>query len=550
MYGFLALLPLITATILMVLLNQPAKRALPLAWFVAAIIALFVWQLSPLYIAAFSFIGVLKGFEILLIIFGAILLLNTLKESGSIAIIQAGFSTVSRDIRVQVLIIGFLFCAFIEGAAGFGTPAALAAPLLVGLGVPPLGAAIVTLISNSTPVTFGAVGTPVAGAMASVDTLLHEASIPTTIFESVITQQSAFIHAISGLWIPLIAVSVLLYLYKREKAMQCIIQIIPFSLVTSISFLIPYVSIAFFFGPELPSIVGGIIGILIVVFLAKTSTLTPKTVLTANDLFPQHNKNHTDTLTSSVSLQSLFLAWLPYILITLLLLITRIPAFGIKELIQNIDFVIPSVFGITNLDYSVQWFYIPGIFPFIPIALLFQVVYVTNFEKVGEIWFDTAKQVTGAAIALAFGVGLVQIMILSDMNTVMLENGDALGSMVAAIASLASNANQQTLIIMSPILGVVGSFISGSSTVSNILMSPLQFESGLQLGLRPEILVILQIVGSAVGNMVAINNIVAVSATVALTGQEGKILRINILVVLAYCIFAYLAIQLLMLLWS
>ena len=102
------------------------------------------------------------------IIFGAILILNTLKQSGAMETINHGFRGVTTDRRNQVIIIGWLIGAFIEGPAGFGTPAALAAPLLVGLGFPSLAAAMSTLILNSSPVSFGAAGTPIADAMNAI----------------------------------------------------------------------------------------------------------------------------------------------------------------------------------------------------------------------------------------------------------------------------------------------------------------------------------------------------------------------------------------------
>ncbi|MCK5128479.1 MAG: L-lactate permease, partial [Clostridiales bacterium] len=156
MYAIIAVIPILLAVILMAIFNQSAKKALPIAWISVLFIGLFVWKISLSDILAYSVFGMFKAIDLLLIIFGAILILNTLKQSGAMASISQGFYGLSTDRRVQAVIIGWMFGAFIEGAAGFGTPAALAAPLLVGLGFPPLAAAMSTLVFNTSPVAFGA----------------------------------------------------------------------------------------------------------------------------------------------------------------------------------------------------------------------------------------------------------------------------------------------------------------------------------------------------------------------------------------------------------
>ena len=149
--------------------------AMPLAWLVCAMGAFFVWKLPVSYIAALSLQGIVVAIGVLIIVFGAILILYTLKQSGGMETIQYGMQNISRDRRIQAIIIGYMFAAFIEGAAGFGTPAALAAPLLLALGFPPLAAAVVCLVFNSFPVTFGAVGTPVLVGFKSLTPLVDTA---------------------------------------------------------------------------------------------------------------------------------------------------------------------------------------------------------------------------------------------------------------------------------------------------------------------------------------------------------------------------------------
>ncbi|MCB1782017.1 MAG: L-lactate permease, partial [Candidatus Competibacteraceae bacterium] len=175
--AFVAFLPIAVALILMAGLRWPATRAMPLAWLVCVLGALSAWNLPIGYIAALSIQGVITAVGILIIVFGAIIILYTLKYSGGMETIQHGMQNISGDRRVQAIIIGYMFAAFIEGAAGFGTPAALAAPLLLSLGFPPLAAAVICLVFNSFPVTFGAVGTPVILGMKYLQPLAKTAIV-------------------------------------------------------------------------------------------------------------------------------------------------------------------------------------------------------------------------------------------------------------------------------------------------------------------------------------------------------------------------------------
>ena len=162
--GTLALLafsPILLAAILLVGLRWPAKRAMPVVYVVTALIGLFVWDMSVNRVLASTLQGLVITIGVLWIIFGAILLLNTLKYSGGISAIRAGFATISPDRRIQAIIIAWLFGCFIEGASGFGTPAAIAAPLLVAIGFPAMAAVLLGMLVQSTPVSFGAVGTPI-----------------------------------------------------------------------------------------------------------------------------------------------------------------------------------------------------------------------------------------------------------------------------------------------------------------------------------------------------------------------------------------------------
>jgi len=159
-----ALAPLLTVFALLVLGRWPATRAMPAAYVIVAVVGVTAWGMTPRVVAAASLRGAMIALSLLWIILPALALLYTLRETGGLAVIRAGFYDISPDARVQALIVAWLFGSFMEGAAGFGTPAVIAGPLLVALGFPPLAACVSALIIQSTPVTFGAVGTPILSA--------------------------------------------------------------------------------------------------------------------------------------------------------------------------------------------------------------------------------------------------------------------------------------------------------------------------------------------------------------------------------------------------
>ena len=160
MLPFLAVLPLLVTAILIVLLRVPASRAMPVSLITTILVSWLAWQVDAVQIAAYGIKGVGIALELLFIIFGAIFLLNCLKQSGAVDTIRNGFKDISDDQRVQAIIVAWLFGSFIEGSAGFGTPAAVAVPLLITLRFPPLAAVLCGMTIQSTPVSFGALALP------------------------------------------------------------------------------------------------------------------------------------------------------------------------------------------------------------------------------------------------------------------------------------------------------------------------------------------------------------------------------------------------------
>ena len=475
-----------------------------------------------------------KAFDILVIVFGAILILNTLKFSGGMDSINHAFSSISKDRRVQVIIIGWAFGAFIEGASGFGTPAALAAPLLVGLGFPALAAAMSTLILNSSPVSFGAVGTPTNGIQTSIASLVDKGEISSYIQD--VTVYTALIHSFGAMFIPTLVVFMLTKFFGKNKSFKDALPIIPFSIFASIVFIIPYLLIAKFGGYEIPSLIGGLVCLGILVLSAKVGFLTPKTVWD----FEETSKWDSSWIGSQSAQKDysnknihVFVAWVPYLIISLILVLTRIPEIGLKQKLVAMTLNFPPIFGVEKTAYSFSYAYLPGIIPFILVAILTIFIHKMSKDEVKKAWNLTFKQVSAAIIPLCAGVGLVQLILNTDNNP------QSYDSMLRMMATFFANISGESYTFVAPFIGVLGAFFSGSNTVSNILFAPLQYEAASLVGLKTQVIMALQNVGGAAGNMICINNIVAVCATVGLIGKgEHKLLTYNITPSFIYCIVA------------
>lgn len=538
----LAFAPLVLAAILLVGLNWPAKRAMPVVFLVTAIIALTAWEMSFNRVLASTLQGLILTGSILWIIFGAILLLNTLKHSGAITAIRGGFSNISPDRRVQVIIVAWLFGCFIEGASGFGTPAAVAAPLLVALGFPALGAVMVGMMIQSTPVSFGAVGTPiVVGVTAGLDkagiteTLVANGSDWET-FYRLITSEVAITHAIIGVVMPLFMVMMLTRFFGRNRSWKEGLAVAPFALFAGIAFVVPYAAAGVFLGPEFPSMIGALVGLMIVVPAAKAGFLLPKTQWDFADAkewpveWMGNIEIKLDNLTAKAPM-SMTLAWIPYLLLAGLLVLSRTHD-GVKAFFsQNLVLGWSNILGETGVSGSIQFLYLPG-------GIMVMVVLATfllHRMKFGELKAaigESSKTLIGAGFVLLFTIPMVRILINSGVNMA------DLPSMPRAMAELVAGSVGDVYPFFAATVGGLGALIAGSNTVSNLMMAQFQFDTAQLIGVSSAMLIASQAVGAAAGNMIAIHNIVAASATVGLLGREGQTIRMTIIPTVYYLVMA------------
>ena len=534
----LAFSPILFAGILLVGLRLPAKFAMPIIFFQTCFLAFFIWGLEITRILASIFQGLIITCGILWIIFGAILLLNTLKYSGAITTIRKGFSDISPDRRIQVILIAWLFGCFIEGVSGFGTPAAVAAPLMVAIGFPALAAVVFGMMIQSTPVSFGAVGTPMlVGVQSGLDKeILNERLITKGVewnsFFKIIVSDVAIIHSICGTFMPVILVIIMTRFFGKNKSWVEGITILPFAIFAGLSFTIPYLLAGIFLGPEFPSILGGLVGLIIVAFAIKLNFLVPKDKWDFSPLSEWPSVwigNFTITLHSKKKISS-FMAWIPYILLAGILILSR-TYLPFKNFLTSINLEFYDILNEDKINASFQILYLPG-------GILTFVCFVTfllhkmNFSEILKSFNESIKTIISAGFVLVFTVPLVRIMINSGINS------NEIVSMPLSMANGMSNLLGQIYPLFSPVIGAVGAFLAGSNTVSNLMLSQFQYETANLLGLSGALMVAAQSVGAAAGNMVAIHNVVAASATVGLLGREGDIIRITILPTIYYLLLS------------
>ncbi len=536
--ALVAFSPIVVAAILLVGLNWPAKRAMPVAFGLTVVIALFAWDMSTTRVLASVFQGLGITVSVLWIVFGAIFLLNTLKHTGAISTIRNGFTNISPDRRVQAIIIAWCFGSFIEGASGFGTPAAIAAPLLVAIGFPALAAVLMGMMIQSTPVSFGAVGTPIiVGVNKGLDTHnIGEALIANgstwDAYLQQITSSVALIHACVGTLIPVLMAMMLTRFFGKNRSWTEGLDILPFAIFAGLSFTIPYALTGVFLGAEFPSLIGGLVGLSIVVSAAKRGFLVPKSTWD----FEEENKWPAEWLgslkidldDSKTKPMNMALAWLPYVLLAVVLVASRVST-EFKAMLRSVSLSFSNILGEAGISTAVQPLYLPGgILVFV--ALVAVLLQSRSIAPLAKAFGESSKTLIGAGFVLVFTIPMVRIFINSGIN------GADLASMPVTTANFAAGLVGEAFPALSATVGALGAFIAGSNTVSNMMFSQFQFEVAQTLTISSAVVVALQAVGAAAGNMIAIHNVVAASATVGLLGREGATLRKTIIPTIYYLV--------------
>ncbi len=400
---------------------------------------------------------------ILWIILPALILFEFQNRTGAILRIRAALSSLTEDRRIQALLIAWFFGLFIEGAAGFGTPVALSAPLLAGLGYPPVRAVVLALLGHAAGVSFGAVGTPTLTQVGLSG--LDPRALAGTI---------ALLNVLPG--------TILLLATVRLAGDGPLSRAdYGWTGFAAVAFFVPSVALAALVGPEIPSLGGALIGA--VVFVSVLTRKRGGTRPSAARLLPD-------------------LA--PYLAIVALVLLTRLVE-PVATALQTptLAWEMGDVFR-----GSFQPLYHPGTVLFA--GLVLAALWTRRTGALPAATRDALRRLVPVALALAVMLTLSRVMVHAGL----------IGEL-AATAALTGTAWP----LIAPMIGVLGTFITGSATASNILFTNLQLSAASDLSLSAVVMTAAQGFGSAVGNVVAPHNIIAGCATVGLAGREGDILR-------------------------
>ena len=538
-YSLIALIPIAAVFFFLVVWRWPAQRTMPLVYLITVINAALIWQVPFTQISAATIEGLITAINILYILFGAVLLLNTLKESGALSRICQGLLSLTSDPRLQAILIAWCFGSFIEGSSGFGTPAAICAPLLMTLGFPPLAAVLVALPAQGIPSTFGAVGTPLllgVGTGLGLDNLpavnerIRELGLNFDSYIDAIGGKIAIIQGITGTFMPLIMVVILTYYFGQNRSWREGLEVWPFALFAGVSCTLPSIFMANYIGPEFPSLTGGLVSLSLVTLALKQRWFVPKNSWqfpVREQWSPAWMGTITSFSTPNMTQMGLRKAWLPYFFVGGLLFFSRLQFLPIQDFLLSVQWQWINILG-TEISAKIVPLHVPATV-FILVVILTYFIQNMNFSAMQTAIANTGKTLMGATIATGFAVPLASIFVNSDINNM------GLKSMPLTLASGISLVAGAIWPLLAPSIGAIGTFISGSTTVSNIMFSLFQFGVARQSEISETIIVALQATGSSSGSMISVNNVVSVCATVGLVGREGLVIQ-KILFPVIYCV--------------
>lgn len=488
----LAALPILTILVLMLGVHWSAARAGAVGLVVALLLAWVTFGYGQRIYSeigmVFATVGalseaVITAATILWIIIPALCLHQLQLRSGAIDTLRSAMSRLSDDPRIIALLVAWFFALFIEGAAGFGTSIALAAPFLVSVGFRPVTAVTIVLIGHSVGVSFGAVGTPIIPQVEA-----------TGLSGAAIAQSTGLYHALLG-WIMLISAMLVASRElngqgKTGKSMW------GWTALAAVLFLVPFFLISQFVGPELPTLGGAFVGgvgfVAVFGLVQARAAGIEKPAIPASDDTPPR--------------MGLLAAASPYLILVLLVLVTRL----IPPLQEMLSGIIWRYTLFETFSVSFQPLYQPGTLLFLSF-LLGALCQRTSFTLLRDAVMAALGQIGAVTVALIAMLGLARIMVYSGM--------------IEILAQTAANTAGPAWPLFAPFVGALGTFVTGSATASNILFTDLQVSTAQNLELSVLSTVGLQGFGAAVGNIICPHNIIAGGATVGLRGEEGAVLR-------------------------
>ncbi|MEG3615370.1 L-lactate permease [Isoptericola haloaureus] len=508
----LAALPIVAILVLMVAVRWSAAAAGATAAVGAMVLALTAFDFGG---TGFPFgpvegiVGVLAtaawvALTVMLIIGPALGIHHLQQRTGATKALEAGLARITPDPRVAALLIVWFFCLLIEGAAGFGTPVALAAPFLVAAGFKPVTAVVGAMVGHASAVPFAAVGTPTLAQLAIVDYAPRELSWAVAPYMAVAGLVLAFVVArLVGTLLPAAGP--------------------PWTwmAVAYVAFFAPNLLIARFVGPELPSLVGAIGGAIVFVLVVRWVIRRRSHVSRAAAVGAlQAEEDAEETVVEAAAEEhappmSFLAATAPYLVLVVLVLVTRLIG-PVQDTARSVVWRW-ELFG--HFSESIEPLYHPGLL----LALSF---------VAGALWQRAAPADMGAAFRRATLQVVPVFVALVAMVTVAFTMSESGMTTQLAVAAAGAGALWP---VLSPFVGALGTFMTGSATASNILFTEFQDQTALAADLDPVPLLGAQGSGAAIGNIICPHNVVAAAATVGLGGREGQVLR-QALPVAAVCL--------------
>jgi lactate permease len=469
-------------------LKIPGHKTCSITLVITIILAILVWKM-PLDQALTATI---EGFAvalwpIIIVIIAAVFTYNLSIHTKSMDVIKKMMVGITTDRRILVLIVAWGFGGFLEAIAGFGTAVAIPASILAALGFEPVFAAIICLIANTTPTAFGAIGLPVT-------TLAKIAGIDSTTLS----------YAVGLQLFALIIIVPLVLVMLTGKSIKAIKGVMFICLASGVAFAVPEILVAKYMGAELAALLGSVICILVTVVIAKV-----------------FYKDSASKEEERVDLKQGLMAWIPFILVLAFILLTSSLVPGINKPLAAIKTSIKIFSGTHAKSDTFAWIANPGTL-IILATFLGGLIQGAKFGDILRVLGKTCKQMTKSVITIFAIVALAKVMSYSGMIT--------------SIAVILVSVTGGFYPIIAPIIGALGTFVTGSDTSSNILFGPLQIEVAKNLSMSPYWLAAANTGGATAGKMISPQSIAVATAATGIIGTEGKILKATLKFCLVYLV--------------
>ena len=484
----IAMIPVLWLIVSLGVLKMPAHKTCSFTVILTLAIAIICWRMKFIDGITATVEGMaIALWPILLVIVAALFTYNLAVETKTMDVIKKMLSSITTDKRIQVLILAWGFGGFLEAVAGYGTAVAIPASILASLGFNPLFAAVICLLANTVPTAFVALGIPVTTLATVTGLEVVHLSYVTSI------QLAGFIVLIPFLLVIL-----------TEKSIKALKGVIGITLVSGITFAVPQIFIAKYLGADLPALVASICSMACTILMAKAM-----------------NKEKVETKEDKIGLKEGVLAWLPYILLCGLILIASPLVPSINSLLAKASSNIHIYTGDATSTTAFSWINTPGMM--ILIATFIEgLIQKLKFTYMLDVLKRTIIQLKTSFITIMSIVAISKIMSHSGMTS----------SISFGLCAITGSFYP----LIAPLLGAIGTFVTGSDTSANILFGALQTEAAKSLSIDPYWIAAANTAGATAGKMISPQSIAIATSATGLIGSEGKILSTTVKYCLGYVI--------------